>query len=465
MTLLEKLQKIPQFENVPKEQLEWLLDKSECLSLKKGEYLFEPGSSISRLLVVMIGDFIIRLQKKNQLQTVGEFKAPSITGLLPYSRADVAKGYAEATTDAEVVVLDGEHFKDMICECHELTTVLVHVMSSRIRQFTKQEQLDDKMLSLGKLSAGLAHELNNPSAAVVRSSKALSKHLKFLPEKFKDVVKIQMSDEKINHVNEILFDKVSSGIQKVSMMQRKKKEDELTDWLYDAGAEDPDEVIDNLIDYGFEISDLEKIGEDTPTEHQVPVINWINQVLSTERLVGEIEDASQRINDLVSSIKSYTHMDQAPEKIPTDVHTGIDNTITMLNHKIQDNKIQVERDYGEDLAKPEILPSAMNQVWTNILDNAIDAMEESEERTLTITTAASSKYLKVDIMDTGSGIPDDIKDKIFDPFFTTKPVGKGTGLGLENVLQIVKIQHEGLINVESKDGKTVFTVCLPLNGN
>ena len=321
------------------------------------------------------------------------------------------------------------------------------------------------MLSLGKLSAGLAHELNNPSAAVVRSSKALSKHLKFLPEKFKDVVKIQMSDEKINHVNEILFDKVSSGIQKVSMMQRNKKEDELTDWLYDAGAEDPDEVIDNLIDYGFEISDLEKIGEDTPTEHQVPVINWINQVLSTERLVGEIEDASQRINDLVSSIKSYTHMDQAPEKIPTDVHTGIENTITMLNHKIQDNKIQVEREYGEDLAKPEILPSAMNQVWTNILDNAIDAMEESEERTLTITTAASSKYLKVDIMDTGSGIPDDIKDKIFDPFFTTKPVGKGTGLGLENVLQIVKIQHEGLINVESKDGKTVFTVCLPLNGN
>ncbi|MEM0940725.1 MAG: ATP-binding protein [Bacteroidota bacterium] len=462
MTLLEKLKQIPQFVKVPSDQLKWLLDKSECLSIRKGACLFEPGSSIDHLFIVMVGDFIIRLQKNNQLKTIGEMKSPAISGLLPYSRADVAKGFGEATSDAEVVVLDGKHFREMICDCHELTTALVHEMSSRIRQFTKREQLDDKMLSLGKLSAGLAHELNNPSAAVVRSSKALSKHLKFLPEKFKDVVKIQMTDEKINRVNQLLFDKLAKGIQKISLLDRGKKEDELIDWLSYAGFEDPDDVVDNLIDYGFELSDLEQIGEDTPTEHQPPVINWINQVLSTERLVVEIEHASQRINDLVSSVKRYTHMDQAPEKVKTDVHTGLDNTLTMLNHKIQDNEIKIEKNYGENLTMPEILPSAMNQVWTNILDNAIDAMEESEERTLNIKTEASSNYFKVEIKDTGSGIPDEIKDQIFDPFFTTKPVGKGTGLGLENVLQIVKIQHQGLINVESGPGKTVFTVCLPL---
>lgn len=382
MTVLERLKSVPAFKEVPEEQLKWLEERSECLFLKKGENLFEPGTPIDRLLVVLKGHFTIKLQKNNQLQVVAQIHAPTLSGLLPYSRADLAKGYAEANEDAEVVVLAKEHFKDMICDCHHLTTVLVHEMSSRIRQFTKQEQLNDKMVSLGKLSAGLAHELNNPSAAVVRSSKALSKHLKFLPEKFKNVVRIQMSEDKIDSVNEMLFGKVNQGVKQLSMMERSKKEEEIEDWLYDVGVEDPEELIDNLIDYGFEIEDLEKVGADTPREHQIAVISWINQVLSTERLVDEIEDASSRINNLVLSIKSYTHMDQAPEKVKTDIHTGIDNTITMLNHKIKDNKIEVERKYGENLPHPEILPSAINQVWTNILDNAIDAMEESETRSL-----------------------------------------------------------------------------------
>jgi len=462
MTTLEKLKNISQFSEVPDSQLQWLVDKSECLSLKKNDYLFEPGSQIDRLLIIMVGGFIIRLQKNKQLQTIGEMSAPAISGLLPYSRADIAKGYAEATSDSEVIVLSREHFREMICDCHELTTTLVHEMSTRIRRFTKREQLDDKMLSLGKLSAGLAHELNNPSAAVVRSSKTLSKHLTFLPEKFKAIVKIKMTDEKINHVNDILFEKVKHGIKNIPLLERGRREDEMIDWLEEMEFEDPDEVVDNLIDYGFEISDLEEIGANTPKEHQPPVINWINQVLTTERLVSEIEDASQRINDLVGSIKSYTHMDQAPEKIKTDIHTGLDNTLTMLNHKIQDRKIEVVKEYGDHLPSPEILPSAINQVWTNILDNAIDAMEESSKRILTVHTEEYGEYLKVEIKDTGSGIPEEIQDRIFDPFFTTKPVGKGTGLGLENVLEIVKVQHNGLVEVESKSGETVFTICLPI---
>jgi len=155
-------------------------------------------------------------------------------------------------------------------------------------------------------------------------------------------------------------------------------------------------------------------------------------------------------------------MDQAPEKVKTDIHTGIDNTLTMLNHKIKDNKVEIHRLYGESLPHPEILPSSINQVWTNILDNAIDAMEESELRNLTIQTEASEKFMKISISDTGIGIPDEIKEKIFDPFFTTKAVGKGTGLGLENVLEIVKVQHSGLIDVVSIPGKTTFTICIPI---
>lgn len=462
MELLTLLQDIPSLKEVPDQQIEWMISKSECHSIKKGDHLFKPGDPIDKLIILMSGGFTIRIQRNNQFQTIGQLKAPAISGLLPYSRADVAKSYAEAHLDSRVITLAKDHFREMICDCHELTTVFVHEMSSRIRQFTKREQQDDKMLSLGKMSAGLAHELNNPSAAVVRSSKALSKHLKFLPDKFKDIVKIQMTDEKINLVNQILFDKVKGGFQRLTMMERSKKEEELIDWLYDCGMDDPDEIVDNLVEYRFELEDLEKISQHTPKEHLLPVIHWINQVLTTERLVGEIEDASQRINDLVSSIKSYTHMDQAPDKIKTDIHVGLDNTLTILNHKIQNNNVEIIRAYGTNVPQPEILPSAMNQVWTNILDNAIDAMETTDRRMLTINTREDGDYVKIAINDTGIGIPEAVKDKIFDPFFTTKPVGKGTGLGLENVLQVVRMQHDGLVEVDSVSGNTTFTISLPI---
>ena len=409
------------------------------------------------------GYYTIKLEQNGQYQIVGNIKPPAVTGLLPYSRATTGKGYCEAEQDGILYSLARDQFNDMICECHELTTVFVHQMSTRIRELTKNEQMNDKLVSLGKLSAGLAHELNNPSAAVVRSSKELSKHLKFAPDRFKQVVKIQMSETQIDVVNDLLFEKIKNGPIQLSLMERSSREDELIDWLYDQDVEDPEEIADNAVDYGFEIEDFEQIGESTPAEHLPPVLNWINQVITTEKLVGEIEDASERINNLVTSIKSYTHMDQAPEKVATDVHSGLDTTLTMLKHKLKN--VEVNRTYGESLAHPEILPSAVNQVWTNILDNAIDAMEESETKKLDIRTSASEKYVTVEIEDSGSGIPAEIKDKIFDPFFTTKAIGKGTGLGLENVLQVVRVKHNGTVDVASEPGKTVFTICLPIKAS
>lgn len=462
MNLLKAIKSIPEFGPVPQEQVQWLIDRCQMLSFQKGESIFEPGDPIDRLIVLFKGSFSFKIQRNKQLQNAGVFKAPSITGLLPYSRASTARAFAVSNEDSEILTLEKDHFRDMICDCHELTTVFVHEMSTRIRRFTKNEQMNDKMISLGKLSAGLAHELNNPSAAVVRSSKELAKYLGFFPEKFKAVIKVQMSDEQMDRINQILFEKVQNGHRHYSMLERSEKEDELVDWLYDHGIEDAEEIADNIVDYGFSVQDFDEIADITPQEHLAPVISWANQLLTTNKLVDEIGDAAERINKLVLSIKSYTHMDQAPEKTPTDIHIGLDNTITMLSHKIKDHHVEIIRNYGKGLPHPPVLPSAINQVWTNIMDNAIDAMEHATQKKLTIQTDALDQYFRVAINDTGTGIPEAIQDKIFDPFFTTKSVGKGTGLGLEHVLEIVKIQHEGWIELKSEPGNTTFTIYLPL---
>lgn len=462
MHLLVELQKVPALQPVPEPQLEWLIDRGECLDIAQCDFLFEKGTPVDRLIILLSGEFVIKVPRNNQFQTIGKLSAPAITGLLPYSRADTANGFAEALTDARVLVLAELHFKEMITECHELTTVLVHAMSSRIRQFTKLSQQNDKMLSLGKLSAGLAHELNNPSAAVVRSAKELAKHLSYAPDRFKQVLKIDMTDEQVDAVNELLFNKVKGGIKELPLMEKNSREDEMLDWMEDNGVEEGEAMVDDFIDYDISIDDLELIASQVPTAHQNAVFGWVNQVLVTERLVHEIGDASQRIGDLVFSVKSYTHMDQAQDKSKTDIHTGINNTLTMLDHKLKEHKIEVIRAYGESVPEPEILPGAINQVWTNLFDNAIDAMEDGETRTLTIKTSADRDYVQVEVVDTGTGISEEVMDNIFDPFFTTKAIGKGTGLGLENVQQIIKEQHSGLIDVRSNGGGTRFIICIPI---
>lgn len=460
MELLTALKNIEDLSQVPEEQLSWLIDRSECVELAVGQTMFAPGDPIDRLFIVLEGDFNLKVERNNQFQEIGKIGTGAISGMLPYSRAQTARAYAEAVNPAKMIALNASHFKEMICDCHELTTVFVHAMSTRIRQFTKQEQQNDKMMALGKLSAGLAHELNNPSAAVVRSSQELSKHLKFLPEKFKSVIKIKMTDDQVDQVNDVLFSKVEEGIKELSLIEKSELEDELMDWLDDRNVEDSDEIAANFVDYGLTVDDLDLIAEVTPDEHQPPVIGWLNQVMTTERLVNEIEDASQRINDLVTSVKSYTHMDQAPEKMETDVHVGINNTLTMLNHKLKN--IEVVKEYDPDLPHPSILPSQINQVWTNILDNAIDAMEASDTKRLSISTKRDGEFVNISIQDSGSGIPEEIQDKVFDPFYTTKAIGKGTGLGLEFVQQIIKTQHNGAIYLDSKPGKTIFTICIPI---
>ncbi|WP_299219982.1 ATP-binding protein [uncultured Aquimarina sp.] len=456
----QNLQQIPEFIQVPDDQLQWLIDKSYVEILKQGEYLFQKGDPIDKLFIVLEGKIEIKVEQNGNYKHVSLMDTNEIGGLLPFSRASSALGFGEVLENSDVLVLEKSCFKEMISNHYELTEVLVHKMTSRVREFTKDNVQAEKMMSLGKLSAGLAHELNNPASAMVRSAKALKEHLGNVPEKFKRVVSIRATDTEIDVINTILFEKLNNRTENnMKLTERNEKEDELEEWLEDHGVDNGYELTETLLDFCMGIPAMEEIYEATGPENFPHAIEWIENVLTTEKMVDEIGEASDRISNLVGSIKSYTHMDRAPEKINTDIHIGLKSTLIMLNHKLKKKNISLEKDFQKNLPEAKIFVSEINQVWTNLIDNAIDAMDHSG--VLKIKTSKDQKFLKVEIIDNGEGIPEEHLNSIFDPFFTTKAIGEGTGMGLEVVQRIIN-QHEGDIKVKSKKGETIFTVCLPI---
>lgn len=455
-----RLQQIEILKDVPVADLEWLVEHSEFRKLDEGEYLFRSGLPADEMLILFEGQVEARMERNGQYRTLGRFEAGEITGLLPYSRMKVGLADAHILKPALVMATHRREFREMICDHHDLVQPLVSFMTTRVRDFTKRQQQDEKLMSLGKLSAGLAHELNNPASAITRSSAALKKHLGTVPDKFKRVISIRMEPEQIDAVNNILFcklDKLKS--LNLSLMERTEQEDNITGWLDDHGMGDCYEVSENFVEFGITTTDLEAILEHVPEEYLPAVLEWLDNVLTTEKMVGEIEDASNRISSLVQSVKNYSHMDRGGNMEPVQIMDGIRNTITMLGHKVRSHQVTVEEDIASDLPKVQAYPSELNQLWTNLIDNALDAMEHGG--TLTIKAYPEREFVKIELQDTGSGIPEDVLPQIFDPFFTTKDIGQGTGLGLDIVQKIIQ-QHRADIKVNSEPGNTVFTICIPI---
>lgn len=461
-SLLQALSEIPELKGVPENQVVWLSEKGQVLAFSDGQKIFSKGDKIDSMRILLQGEVNFFIEQAGNLRNVGTVEEGEITGKLPFSRMKGATGDGIVTGDTLIYTLHESLFPEMIRNHHELVEALVHVMTDRVRDSTRMQQQNEKMMALGKLSAGLAHELNNPSAAVVRNANELKRHLSHIPENFKRVIKIRTTDEVVEKVNDFVFSKISlAGKSSLSLTQKTALEDELNEWLEQNEIENAYEMTELFAEFRILPGDLEEVKSWLRPEDNGPVIGWLYQVLTTEKLVGEIEEAARRINTLITSVKGYTHMDRAPEKQPTDIHFGIRNTLTMLNHKFKKYNVRLIENFQTDLPPANIFVSEMNQVWTNIIDNALDAMEGRTANTIEIKTEKNGGFINVSIIDNGPGIPREIQDKIFDPFFTTKSIGKGTGLGLEVVRQIIG-QHNGNVYVKSENGRTEFVVCFPI---
>ncbi|TAE28592.1 MAG: GHKL domain-containing protein [Candidatus Kapaibacterium sp.] len=461
--LAAQLKTLPDLKNVPEEQLCWLINHSEVRHYELGEHTFKKGDAIDEMYIVLNGVLSIRLEQNGQFRELLELRAGNISGTLPFSRTAKAAGYGLVQEAVSILFLHKNNFRKMVAECYELTEALVHVMSTRVRTLTERQQQTDKMAALGRVSAGLAHELNNPSAAIVRSAAEFKKHLSNTPDRFKRVMMLQLDVDAVDVCNNLVFQKAQAGIQDtMTSLERADAEDELLSWLEYHNVDDGYHITGNFVDYGLGIADLEFVYEQIGEENFFTVLQWLDNVLTTERYVQEIGEASKRIHEIVSAVKSYSHLDRAAEMERTDIHQGIKNTFLILGHKIKKTNIKVVKNLDYSLPEVKIFVGELNQVWTNLLDNAIDALEGVPEPTLELVSRRYKEdFIEVFIIDNGTGIPEDALPNIFDPFFTTKPMGKGTGLGLHTVQNIIK-QHNGDIKVESRAGRTAFRVCLPI---
>jgi signal transduction histidine kinase len=456
----EDLLALPLFEGESMEAVQWIASNMEMRRYNSGDVIVREGEPAREFVVILEGEIHFR-RTGSDATLVAPQGHP--TGMLPFSRAKVWRGRGWAARPLKVAVMDSSLLRELVYRAPVLAQRLVAEMTDRTRETTRMEESSNRLLALGKLAAGLAHELNNPASAAVRSSARLRN---VLNQRRKCVLALrgEALPEGARQIMSEIGDTLSECSEtpgSMDALERADLESDVADWLESAGA--PGELASPLVDARVGIERLRPLVSLVPKH----VLTLALQVLVADHeilcLTRELEEASRRISDIVQAVKSYSYMDQSPVA-EVDVERGIDVTLRMFQHRLKQG-VQVQRQFAGDLPKIRADGSALNQVWTNLIDNALHAIEAKpagEVKELTIRTCAEPNGILVEIGDNGGGIPEDVRSRIFDPFFTTKAVGEGTGLGLDIVQRIVR-GHRGSIRVESAPGRTVFQVRLPVN--
>jgi len=459
----DALRNVHVFSDLPEDQLRWFADNVEDLRFAAGEVLFRKGDPPDWMTIFLEGEMQAywddNVQDAIFIVRAGDPKT-EVSGMLPFSRMTAFTVTGRAATNVRLLRFPVRLFPEMMQRLPQLVQRLVSIMTDRVREMTTVDQQQDKLMALGKLSAGLAHELNNPAAAATRAANDLIATLADLRAADLRLCQHELTPEQeveIRSFEDKAIEHTTSAAL-LNSLEQSDREELIASWLEEHRVDDAWELSANLVEGGIDADDLESMSEKLQPTAFADLLGRINAQLAVAKLANEIKASTARISELVAAVKEYTYMDQASVQ-EIDIHKGLENTLLILKYKLRKKNIEVTRDYAEDLPHIKAYGSELNQVWTNLIVNAVDAM--SEGGTLKVRTRREPMDIMVEIRDNGSGIPEAVKSRIFEPFFTTKPVGEGTGLGLDTVTRIVR-KHRGNIRFESKPGDTCFQVRLPL---
>jgi len=451
-----ELLRVPVFADLPEDQIAWFISQAEEMNLKAGQSYSRQGDPADAMFVLLEG----QLEGRGVLggeTFIFTLDPGDVTGLLPFSRMKQFTVSGRAITDSRALRFPATLFPELVQRMPELTKRLVGLMSDRIRETTRMEQQRDRLAGLGKLSAGLAHELNNPASAAKRATSQLREVLKRIRDASHELGRRELTSAQKAEIEKLEASFVQQNDPPGDALTISDLEERIDSLLRSHGQNDLWQLSADLAKKNVKPEALDSLFSILEADTARAALVRIAASVEVAGLLNEIESSTSRISDLVLAIKEYTYMDQAPVQ-NADIVKGLETTLTILNHKLK-RGIVVRRDYPKAQLLINSFGSELNQVWTNLIDNAIDAMSATGE--LRVRAYREDPCVVVEIGDNGPGISPQVEAHIFEPFFTTKGVGEGTGLGLDTVQRIVK-KHRGNITVDSKPGDTRFRVYLPL---
>jgi signal transduction histidine kinase len=454
--LLDALRKVGQLQGVTEAEYEWLATHGTEIFAESGAVVFREGDPATKMTILLQGEIYVRREQGGPAFFIG--RSGQITGLLPFSRMKAYGGLGYTSARTWGLEFDKSLFPEMLKAIPTMAERVVGILLDRVREVTRIEQQSEKLNALGKLAGNLAHELNNPASAAQRSAAGVLEELRVYGHERFNLGRLCLSSEKTERVQdwEEEVRAEAKRLGKPAETEQTRREDEIVQWLHHHDIHESWHIAPELAEFGVVPGQLEALTKYLDPGAIAVVLSQFTSSLRTERIAEAMLDSTARIFDLIRAIKDYSYMDQMPIQ-EVDIPQSLENTLAMLASRLR--KVKVVRDYEPDLPCVGAYGRELNQVWTALIENALDAVHDEGEIRLLVRTAAD--MMLVEVWDNGPGIPVELQARIFEPFFTTKAPGSGLGLGLDVVNRIVRM-HRGFVSVQSKPGETCFQIRLPL---
>jgi len=459
----QELLKLELFRKLEKDRLEWICDRSIAIELSQGEILVKEGDPHRGFFILTSGTMGITRFSEGVKMPIGQHQAPSFFGEIQIMTDDMVPVTLTALTDCLAYEITSENFLELTHSCRDFERMVFKTIQRRIKGLQSFIQNREKMAALGTLAAGLAHELNNPSSAVVRALKDITPAIMELQRMNLVYGQRNVDEEHTAQWLKVRDDGCNFIINhRVDPLELMDREDAILDWLEDYEVAEAWKLAEPLAAGNVSsqtLTELTQRWRDETTELRDMGVRWLALSFEVMTIIQSGLRGAQRVSELLQSMRSYSYLDRGAKQL-VDIHQGIEDTIQLLSYKLK-QRIEIDRDYDTTLPQIQAYGSELNQVWTNLIDNSIDAI--ADQGKIKIVTVNKVDRVVIKIIDSGSGIPPEIHSRIFEPFFTTKTIGKGSGLGLDAVRRIVENRHLGSITIESELDMTCFVVCLPVN--